>query len=413
MIYVEPFAFLGASTDWNIPLTRVREKLADALSRFDEINVVSDLGPGPATGTSAIAQAAISPQRVETKTASDDAFVPHIDYRLAASAESPDEGVITLMFRLIDTEDGTIVWSKNFERIALGADPREPENAVIRELATILGQPFGIVHTHERMKLPANSNIDPRYACLLATFDYWRDYDVRRHAGVRSCLRQAIEMDPTFALGFAALARVYFREYQFGIADDETPPPPLDRALTAARRAITLKPNSVRAHRVLADIYLARGEVPAALAAGDKALALNPYDLGTLVHVGTQLAALGELDRARTMLRQAAFFGLVRPVRIDFGLFLLAYLSGDFDEARTLASELPRDKFALGYLARALICVKNGDDAGAQRAIAKLVNLQPGIRNDLRGELGKFFPGPPVVDRLARDLTKAGLLASN
>ncbi|HVX91599.1 MAG TPA: hypothetical protein VG985_00100 [Xanthobacteraceae bacterium] len=413
MIYVEPFVFLGSSTGWDVPLTRMRDKLTDALSRFDEINVVSDYAPSAVAGTTGFSLASAAPGDYRPPPEAPPQGT-HIDYRLAASAESPGDGIVTLMFRLIDTDDSTIVWSRTFDRLAVGADPRDPENNLVRELATLLGQPFGIIHTHERVKAASSYlDEDPRYLCLLKTYEYWRDYDRSRHAGVQACLQRAVEEDPTFALGYAALARLYFREYQFGAETGKAAAPMLDRALHAAREAIRLKPTSVRAHRILADIYLAQGNVPAALAAGDKALSLNPYDLGAVVYYGTQLAALGEIDKARLMLRKATFFGMVRPVVIDFGLFLIAYLSDDIDDARLYAKELPADRFSLGLLARALLCQKSGDREGAREAVRRLVALQPAWQINPRGELAKFFPGPPVVDKLAKDLTEAGLTVTN
>jgi adenylate cyclase len=401
--------------DWDVPLTRMRDKLTDALSRFDEINVVSDYAPSAVAPTAGFSLASASADRGDYRPPAEGAPPgTHIDYRLAASAESPSDGIVTLMFRLIDTDDSTIVWSRTFDRLAVGADPRDPENNLVRELATLLGQPFGIIHTHERVKAASSyMDEDPRYLCLLKTYEYWRDYDRSRHAGVQACLQRAIEEDPTFALGYAALARLYFREYQFGAETGKAAAPLLDRALHAAREAIRLKPTSVRAHRILADIYLAQGNVPAALAAGDKALSLNPYDLGAVVYYGTQLAALGEIDKAKLMLRKATFFGMVRPVVIDFGLFLIAYLSDDIDDARLYARELPADRFSLGLLARALLCQKSGDRECARQAVRRLVALQPAWQINPRGELAKFFPGPPVVDKLAKDLTEAGLTVTN
>jgi Tfp pilus assembly protein PilF len=97
----------------------------------------------------------------------------------------------------------------------------------------------------------------------------------------------------------------------------------------AAMRAIELKPESARAHQALVNVLFARGEIAAALAEGEKAVSLNPYDMSVLAAYGARLAMSVDLEKGAALLHQAAAGSPVRPPILNFALFLCAYLLGD------------------------------------------------------------------------------------
>jgi len=67
------------------------------------------------------------------------------------------------------------------------------------------------------------------------------------------------------------------------------------------------------------------------------------------------------------------------------------------------------DTFPPAFVARALVSAKAGNHTEAQRALARLIALQPAWRDHPRRELAKIFEAPWVVDRLAGDLAALGL----
>jgi hypothetical protein len=75
----------------------------------------------------------------------------------------------------------------------------------------------------------------------------------------------------------ALLSQTYVDEIRFGYRlDPSSPPVSIDRALTAARRAVTLDPRNVRGLQAeMFSLYFNK-EVEAALKVGEQALATNP-----------------------------------------------------------------------------------------------------------------------------------------
>lgn len=374
LVYVGAFQAAGKSGAVRPPSDELRDKLRDALARFDAIQVLAD-----------------APQASSY-------------YQLSASAEYDNDGLNVLTARLIDTADGSIAYSKTFSRDNRDGsddDNVRDQDAIAREIAADLAQPYGIIQTHERAK---EGSDEAQYRCLLDAFDYWRSFAPQQHLRARGCLEHATETNPGFALGYAALAPLILEEYRNGVNVTAGQPPALQRALQAARRAVELKPGSARAHQALADVQFARGDYPLAIEAGERALKLNPYDPAILAGYGGMLVSLGEQDRGARMVRQAADTLMVRPVWHDFLLFLAAYLADNSAGATRHAAQITSNDYPLGLVAHALIAAQRGEAELARQWLDRLAAIRPAWRRDCRGELEKYFPAAAIIDRIERDI---------
>lgn len=388
-IYIEPLRVSGTPADQALSVDTLAEKIGDSFARFDTINVV------------------YSP-----RTASTDVPVtePRADYRLAGAVEYGSDNA-NVQFRLIDVAEGNVVWSRSFDRIA-PSDKGVAEEQIVFALADSLLQSYGVIRSRDRAKQLVSNVGDPRYRCVLEAADSIRTLNAAEHERAKACIDHLTAADPSFAIGHTFLAILYGREYLFGVPQRSDAEPVLDRALRAARRAIELNPASSRSWIVLMVVLFHRHEVPEAFAAGEKALALNKYDTLPPAEYGGRLILVGETERGLAMMRRAVGTNPVRPSWQHFFLFMGAYLSGDMNDAAYQAGQITEANYALGHLARALVASATGDAERARQAIERLVALQPGWRTGPRLELAKLSPNPLIVDRLAKDLTKAGLPGS-
>lgn len=386
-LFIQPFDVHAASSTQTVSGTALHEKLCDALARFDTINIVSGAGQSVEAGAS------------------------H-NYRLNGSVEFRDDGTTNVHFRLLDSSDGTVVWSRAFERLTTAGGRGVAEDAIVTELAAILLQPYGVIRAHERVRHLATDAGDPRYRCIVEASESFRSFDPTQHAQARACLEHLTSSDPSFASGFSYLAAIYFREFQYGYAGQMGDRTMLDRALEMARRAIELKPENSRAYQILFGVLFARQEIAAAFAAGDRAISLNPYDTTVMSDYGGRLVMIGEIERGMDMLQRAGEFGVVRPSWHHFYMFLGSYLRDDLVNTIHHANQITVDDYALGLVARALAAMAAGDRGRATQFLHRLAAVNPAWASNTRGELEKFFPVAQLVDRLARDLTKAGLTAA-
>jgi Tfp pilus assembly protein PilF len=388
VVVVQQFAAVGAGADTAVTgLEDLARKLRDAFARFDGIDVRSETG-GPALASAS--PSTNLPARSE--------------YRISATLEFQRDGAAGLTFQLHDAIAGTIIWTRRFDNVRIANDSAAVEG-MVRKVTATLAQPYGVIFAREFDKVAAGEG-DMRYQCVLRAIELRRRDDPATRQHVRACLNQVTTTDPTHANAFASLALLSVNEYYL---DDNGDRAFIDRALRAALRAADLRPESARAHQALMSALFARGEIAAALAEGEKAIALNPYDMTVLGSYGMHLVMNGELEKGQALLRQAVAESQVRTPAFSFALFLCAYLQGDDASASYHASLLTSESYPLDLVARALDAWRSGDREEARQAIDKLAALHPAWRNDPRGRLQRFIPASAIVDRLAPDLAAAGL----
>ena len=384
VLLVQSFEVAGTPGPRSISAVSLHAMLSDAFAHFDLVNIVWESAES------------------------------NVDYRLVGSADYGDDGSARLRFRLVDAADGNVMWTRVME-VAAGDDPTAAQEAIVRELAATLIQPFGVIFAYGRAKSLGAGMGDPRYRCILEAAESFRSFDPAQHLGARECLERLTLLDPSFAVGYSYLAALYVREYLYGFVAAAADLPPLERALRAARRGVELDPESARAYEMLFLTLFVRRDLPAAFAAGDKAIERNKYDMRAIGSYGQRLIAVGKIDQGMDMLLRAGDDAGVRPAVDQFFLFLGSYLRDDTAAAAFHAGQLTSDTFPLGLLARSLVAGAGGDHAAARAAFDRLVALHPAWRDDPRGELAKFFPAAFIVDRLSAGLAavSAGLGATD
>ena len=211
---------------------------------------------------------------------------------------------------------------------------------------------------------------------------------------------QAVEIDTTFARGYAGLSRAYAAiggNYNI-LAPEESWP----QAKSAADRALALDEDLADAH--LAHAYVLEGrdwDWAGADMAYQRALELDSTNAEILLGYAWFLYGTGRLDDASVMLAQA---GALEPSAGD--PFLRFVVTGDADEAIDAANALiastPDNPY--GYWVLALIQTWEGDYAAAAQALQQQIPLMDGDVVDEVALLGF------VYGRMGQEANARGML---
>ncbi|MDP9012131.1 MAG: winged helix-turn-helix domain-containing protein, partial [Pseudomonadota bacterium] len=148
---------------------------------------------------------------------------------------------------LVRAENGYQIWSQTYElsEANIFAIQDDIAAAVVRNLKAIMYPP--------KLRNSAPPTHPEAYTAVLRArflLNHESDKDNRDAIAV---LQRAIEIDPAFAVAWGELARAHRDR---GSYFDETPDEGMRLARAEAQKALTLDPNCVEAHDVLADIKL-------------------------------------------------------------------------------------------------------------------------------------------------------------
>ncbi|MGA8612600.1 MAG: hypothetical protein WB760_12915, partial [Xanthobacteraceae bacterium] len=174
IVDVEPVKAVGQPAPDAMAPWMIRERLFDALARYDGVAVVPDPPHPPGSLPGAPSEADDRP--------------PPPYYRLSSAINYFPDGNFTIAMRLIDTADGTIAWANAFDR---EPEPIRHSGSISRNVAQALLQQFGVIQAREASKRATADPMQDSYRCILDANAYLRSFDPSLHDPARDCLERA------------------------------------------------------------------------------------------------------------------------------------------------------------------------------------------------------------------------------
>ncbi|MBO9436951.1 winged helix-turn-helix domain-containing protein [Ruegeria sp. R13_0] len=215
--------------------------------------------------------------------------------------------------QLIDAASGRTLGSEKVTRKTNASGFFEIEEELGRLIAGRVGSNHGAVAEQMLCKRRTKKVNSLDAYVLQAEFDEWyRSYDVARHAELRSTLSRALEREQGVSCLWSSYSLLLLEEYRYKL-NARPGVDALALATEAALRALECHRNGAYPHSVLALIRFYNKDIPGFRAAAERALELNPNNSDILAEVGSCFAMLGEEDRAIELLDQAMELSPVHP----------------------------------------------------------------------------------------------------
>jgi serine/threonine protein kinase len=373
-VAVAPFKCTGSSGDLGALAEGLTEEISAGLSRFSYL-------------------------RVLTKGTAGARYVLEGSLRQAGSQ-------LRAAPTLIDTATGTTLWAENYARAYSTDRIFEIQDDLVARIVATCADQYGVL---PRSISDVVRGTDPTrwspYEALMQFFGYHQRLTPADHRDARTGLERAVEIAPRNADCWAMLSLVYAHEHGHGF---NPLPNALDRAVSAARRAVDLAPGNHLTHAALATALLFRKEIAACRHEAERAIALNPLDAGCHADMGANLAFAGDWDRGCALIERAMELNPQHPVwyrgMLSFREYVKANYRAAVDEAvKTNAPDL--------FWMQAVLAAAHGqlgEQEAAASALRRLTALVPGFAAEPRAILGTWLQSRDV-DHFLEGLRKAGL----
>lgn len=311
---------------------------------------------------------------------------------------------VRLAAQLIDTATDRRLWAGRYERNL--KDIFALEDEIARKIAAALEVKLT---EGEKKQVTRRYTDDPEaYDSFLRAMEYYRRFTRESTAEARRRLERAIEIDPKFALAYARLSYIHYREWASRWSQD---PEALNRALELAQRAVALDDSLPEAHERLGFIYLFKRRHEEAIAELERAIALDPNFAGGHARLGQILSMA---DRPKEAIPLAKEARRLNPhdyhVWYRFVLGRTHYLTGRYEEAiaslKKSVARAPNFVPAHRYLAAIYGELGRQDEARAE--VAEILRLDPRATvEDLRRTTP--WKNRTALERFLDGLGKAGL----
>ncbi len=205
------------------------------------------------------------------------------------------------------------------------------------------------------------------------------------------------------------LSIAYLDEDRFRYNLKPGQPAPMERALSAARRAIDLEPGNTRALQSLMTALFFNQQLTEALEVGEEALATNPNDTELLAEFGTRVAISGQWKRGADLLDRAIALNPGGAGYYHGTRALAAYMLDDHEKAVGLIRKADLQKFPLFHVVAAAIYAEAGLIDDARREGKVFTAMRPEYIRDIIDENRKRNIRPKDSIRMIASLRKAGL----
>jgi TolB-like protein len=391
-VIVLPFESLSSDEDGRFLAGGITQELITSLMRFEGLRLFS-------------VQASFRQDpRAEPGALEEDLGVAYV----VKGGVQSDGPVVRVSAQLVDARSGEMLWSRTLNRERVPGRLLDLQAELATNIATALGQPYGIVQNDLQHRLAAAAATDMEgYACVLRAYEYRRSHRSDLYRPALACLDDAVRRAPDYALGWAMLAHLRIDAILYALVPDADAPQELQRARDMALKAVALDETSVVALRALSAAEFLLENFEESERIQRRALALNPNDPDTMAQLGNRLAARGKWGEALPYLDSAISRTISPPSWYYVPIAIHLLLDEKYAEMLPYA-----EKAAAGDpLGSALLAIAQGalgNEEAAREALAEMARLSPAYARDPDAFLRRYRALDSIVDAQVQGLRNAG-----
>jgi len=311
--------------------------------------------------------------------------------------------------QLVDAASGVQLWAETYNRELGDGSPFETlDDVTDRIVATVAGGHGVLVRsmataTREKpLEEASASQLVSRW------FTYVLQLKAEEHARLRASFERVLERVPNHADAWACLSNLYCWEYVHRMNPLEKP---MERALDAAWRAVTIDPACQLGWQQLAEAHFFAKDYTAFRDAAERAIALNPRNSHTRAYLGLLIAFSGEWDRGLALVQSAMALNPHFPDWCYLPFFYNHYRKGEYEAALQVLKKINMPEDPWPQMGIAATCGQLNRQEMARAAIELVRKHQP-LYLDLkyyREDAEKWFADMSIVEQLLQGQRKLGL----
>jgi len=230
--------------------------------------------------------------------------------------------------QLVNTKDGTHTWAEQFSQAT--EDLIKVENEIARSVVAALLLRQDNNAALQPVAMPTSHTQAHDYL-MLGRYHFYKFTSKAENIKAQNLFREAIELDPEYALAYAMLGWTYIFEAMNGWTDDRAAV--LKRAEELASKAIEKQPELPLPYYVRGLSFREQGEYVKALVEAETALKYDPNNANNRVLLATLLYYAGRPGVGLERIKEAMQINPHHPYNYHFHLGQAYFVLRQYDEA--------------------------------------------------------------------------------
>jgi adenylate cyclase len=306
--------------------------------------------------------------------------------------------------QLIDATTGHHLWSERYDREL--KDIFALQDEITMKIITAMQVKLTGAEL-PRVWTKGTDNLDA-YLKFLQGYKHFMRLNRDDAVLARRYFKEAIALDPDFATPYAFMGHIHLIEVRVGVS--KSPQKSIGQAFKLAQKALALDESLPNGHILLGAIHLIKRQHEKAMAAFERALALEPNGHGPLFWLGIALSSAGRPQEAIPHFKRAIRLNPLEPSLGFFGLGRAYNRMERYEEAITVLKKALhyQPDFSPAHVRLAGCYAALGREEEAHAEAAEVLRLNPEF------SVKKFVKRLPIRDKAVKEryidaLRKAGL----
>jgi len=327
-----------------------------------------------------------------------------VQYVVEGSVQKKEDRV-RITVQLIDANTAHHVWSHTYQRDL--KDLFALQDEITMKIMRAVGMKLVRDDQYGEEILPPSGNLEVYIKAMKAREYYFR-YTKEGNILARKEIEEAIVLDPEYPVLYSLLAFTHLADLFY--QSSESPEISFAQASKNIKKALALDEQNWIAHLVLSALYRFRKEPDKAIAAAERAIALNPNAADAYADLGFLFAVTGRGEEGIRFIEKGFRLNPF-PLPTYFNYLAAAYsFSGRYEDAIEVNKEVlkrfPSNLFA--HISLTAAYSLSGHEKEARHQAEELLRLDPGFSVDKYAET-IFNQDEASLERLIDALRKAGL----
>lgn len=331
-----------------------------------------------------------------------------VSYILTGSIQSGGD-LIRIRVQLIKAETQHQVWSNTYEKNTRSLNTFEIQDDVVHHVVNQIAGSHGIIVRDTTKILPTPQVLDIKIYDAV----FWYYYLVNGptdeiYAKALASMKQAVQLDSNYALGWAILSETYVAGFFYGY-DCQTASP-LEEAVNCGKEALRIDLGCQHAYQSLALAYLFLHKNNECVSIIEQWVKLKSNSASIAGGLGFCLICLGQYDRGYTMLNDSIQLNPYYQWWFNAGISIYHFEKNEYEEAIYWAEKMQGRSVIWELILKAASYANLDHLDQAKTCIQELQQCLPDYQNEIKPILGTFLHSDSLIARLREDLQKAELV---